>query len=582
MSSENTYIQMMSRAPQYHPSFQLPDDEQEETWALLRQRSKDSLFFLNKGVLGFSDLTARLHRPMCNFMQLTPANSPFENARFKATIIPRNHFKSTNGSIGRCCFFLINDPQATINLISAVEDNTIKWLDAIQHIFHNNEMFRWLFPELIPWDDRFPQESKHAFTVPRDEQLMPEPQPSIQATSIVSGQASKHVKHVLLDDPVNEMTVDSPRLVDRAVGLYKLLESTLQDYRESTIDLTATPWGYGDVVESALENEVADGDMMLWKLGCYGDFTTSLNPKEPVVWTLPNSHRQMTTEAILYHGDKEAPIFPERYPRKELERLERKYGTFLFSCNYLCNPYDPSQSGFEEDCLHHFEILTGGRIRCKCHPDHEHWISELHIVMTVDPAFSDKDDAAESAITVAGLAEDGCRFLFKAWADRVESDVLWYQIVKTALEFQPWLKEVGVEAVASQKLFRFWFEFLQQIMHKLPKEEQEVYRHLQGLTFEDLKPDNDIDKIRRIKAQQLPLANGYWHIQYGMSKFMEQFNKFPRARPVDVLDAWAYLDYMWNLPSKSDQSTGTEDEWAGVRRDYHRRRRTYGGGRKRR
>jgi hypothetical protein len=115
MSDQNQYIKMMERAPQYSPIFALPDDEQEEVWAKLRQRSKDSLFFLNKGILGFKDLTARLHRPMCNFMQLTPTNSPFENARFKATIIPRNHFKSTNGSIGRCVFFLIHDPQATIN-----------------------------------------------------------------------------------------------------------------------------------------------------------------------------------------------------------------------------------------------------------------------------------------------------------------------------------------------------------------------------------------------------------------------------------------------------------------------------------
>lgn len=514
-------------------------------------------------------------------MQLTPTNSPFENARFKATIIPRNHFKSTNGSIGRSIYFLIHDPQATINIVSAVEENTIKWLGAIQHVFHNNVLFRWLFPELIPRDDKFSEESKHAFTVPRDEQLMPEPQPSIQASGITSGQASKHTRHVLLDDPVNEMTVDSPRLVDRAVGLYKLLESTLQDYRESTIDLTATPWGYADVVEYALEHEVADGDMMLWKLGCYGEFTSSLDPKNYQEWKLPNSHRTMSTDDIFYYGDKESPIFPERYPRKELERLERKYGTFMFSCNYLCNPYDPSQSGFEESCLNRFEILTGGKLKCKCH-GHEHFMSDLHIVMTVDPAFSDKDDAAESAIDVAGLADDGCRFLFKAWSDRVDADVLWYEIVKTAVEFQPWLKEIGVEAVASQKLFRFWFEFLQQIMSKLPEADQKVYKVLQNVTFVDLKPDNDIDKIRRIKAQQLPLANGYWHILYGMPKFLEQFNKFPRARPVDILDAWAYLDYMWTLPTKKDQTTGTEDEWAGARRDYHRRRRTYGGGRNRR
>lgn len=568
---------MKARAPLVTPYSALPDEEQEVTWAKLRQRCKDSMYFLAKGVIGFTDLTDSLHRPIANFLQLAPWNCPFPESRRKATIEPRNHFKSTLASVTKPIWLLLWDQQYTINLISAVEKNTVGWLGAIQHVFNTNELFRWLFPELIAKDNKWADESKHAFTIPRDEQLMPEPQPSIQATSIVSGQASKHVRHVSLDDPVNEMTVDSPRLVDRAVSLYKLLESTLQDFEDSSIDLTATPWGFGDVVEYALENEVKDGTMMLWKVGCYGNFQTSPQIQEYKKWQLPNSDRFMSTDQMLWKGKDGEPIFPARCPRVELERLEKKYGTFLFSCNYLCNPFDPSQSGFPTE-IPRFQLKATGDITCICpdHATHTHNIRDLHIVMTVDPAFSDKDDAAESAITVGGLAEDGCRYLFKAWGDRVEPDVLWMKIVKTAIDFQPFLKEVGIESVSSQKLFRFWFEFLQQIMDKMPDDERHKIELVKDLVFQDLKPDNDIDKKRRIKTQQLPLANGYWHIQYGMEKFLDQYTKFPRARPCDVIDAWAYLDYMWNLPKKTKASQQSPMNWNVMRQDYHRRHRLYG------
>ena len=575
---------MQSRAPSGTEWAELPDDKQEQAWIALRTWSKNSLYFLNKGILGFHDLKPDLHLPMCNFLQLHRWNSPYRNANLKATIMSRNHFKSTNASVGKSIWLISNDPQITINLISAVEENTIGWMDSIQQVFQYNKMYRWLFPEVIPSDDKWNTKNKTRFTVPRDESLMPEPQPTIQATSIISGQASKHVRHAILDDPVNEMTVDSPRLVDRAVNLYKLLESTLQDFEESTIELTATPWGFGDVVEYALENEVADGKMLLWKIGAYGNFEISKELANdyrylPVGLTPQQLHEaKIVDHAAVSVARGQAnveAIFPERCPPEELARLEKKYGTFLFSCNYRCDPFDPSQSGFDPEYLQKFIRATDGRLKCDCHKDHEHYLHDLHLVMTVDPAFSDKDDAAESAIVIAGIAEDGCRYLFKAWADKVEPDDLWAKMVDGVKEYSPFLKDVGVEAVSSQRLFRFFFEHLQSIKELLPADEQQKIPEINKI--EDLKPDNQIDKIRRIKMQQVYLANGQWHVLYGMEKFMQQYNKFPRSRPIDVLDAWGYCDYMWELPKKQRSSERSPLDWNRRRREFHSRRRLYGG-----
>lgn len=583
---------MLSRAPEGSPYAELPDDDQEQAWRQLRQACKDSLYFLNKGVLGFHDLKDDLHLPLCNFLQLHTWNSPYQNSNLKVAVMPRNHFKSTNASVGKPIWFIINDPQATINLISAVEQNTIGWMDGIQKVFENNVLFRWLFEELIPTDDKWDEASKTRFVVERDTSLMPEVQPTIQATSIVSGQASKHVKHVILDDPVNEMTVGSPSLIDRAVILYHLLESTLQDFSESSIDLTATPWGFGDVIESAVEHEVAEGKMLYWKIGCYGTFECSqelmvdkmgaVRPDSVKYLPVGLSPSDMkpariteTSPVDVLRGKAEVEsIFPERYPPEELARLERKYGTFMFSCNYRCDPFDPSQSGFSPSYLKYFERQVDGLLKCTCHSEHQHYLHDLHLVMCVDPAFSDKDQAAESAIVIAGIAEDGCRFLFDAWGDKVETDELWKRMAQGVKDFSPFLKDVGVEAVASQRLFRFFFEYMKKIQDFLPEEEMKNIPDIGEIV--DLKPDNNIDKIRRIKAQQLFLANGQWHILHGMDKFVGQYTKFPRARPLDILDAWSYCDYMWELPRKARSLDGDSLDWNSLQREHHRRNRPYG------
>ena len=576
---------MDARAPEGSGFEGFADDEQEFAHAALRDASKRSLYVFNKGVLGFKDLTSSLHLPFCNFLQLSPETSGLRQARLKAGIMSRNLFKSTNSSVGKPLWLLINDPQATINIINAVEDNAAGWLAAIQRVVKLNPMFNWLFPELVPRDWHKSEANKHRFTIRRDESLMPEPQPSIQVSGITSGQASKHVRHVILDDPVNEQTVDKPTLIDRAVALYKLLESTLQDYESSTIDLVATPWGFGDVVEYALENEVRDGTMLVWKVNCYGDFYISPelagNLEMLPSWNAgrrpSDLHERPVSDAsslsLPYMAStKGEPVFPERYPREELQRIEKKYGPFLFSCNYLVNPFDVSQSGFKASHINYFNRRLDGLLTCDCHRDHRHAIQDLHLVATVDPAWSDKDDAAESAITVGGLAEDGCRFLFKAWSDRVEPDLLWAELVKTvSQEFAPWLKDVGIEDVASQRLYKFFFEHLQKTKASMRPHEA---ARVADIRIENLKPDmHESGKTRRVKSEQLYLANGQWHFQLGMDKFLGQYAKFPRARPMDLLDAWAYLKDMWSMPAARDDRGFS---WNEARNDYHRRHRLYG------
>lgn len=479
----------------------------EELKHYLRRRCKNELYFLCTGVLGFKDFTRGLHKQSCDFLQKFPWRGDPDLFRKKLLEMPRDHYKSSMASIGLPIFILINDPQRTIALFSANIENTKKWLRAIKGVFEGNEIFRWLFEELIPDLSNPVKWDALEIIINRDEALMPTPQASITASSIQAGQASQHWTDIINDDLVNEHTVKSPSLVGLAVELYKLQEALLQDWEASTMTNVGTPWGFGDPLEYMKENEVSAGHMAFMHYAVYDNANN--------------------------------PIFPEKFPRKELERLEKKLGPFKWSCQYLCDPFDASMGNFEISALKYFKKYASGVLKCECpeHRDHVHRIQDMFLTAQVDPAFSDAEDAAESAVVVNGVAPCECRFLLDCFSDHLDPQQLIDKIFEVCLPYVPYLRKIGIEAVQFQLVYAFWMKSLMRKGQSLP-----------GVEMVDLKPDRGILKEVRIKGQQLPVSNGLWHIRPGQAKFFGQITKFPRVRPIDLLDAWAYCDDLWAVP----------------------------------
>ncbi len=466
------------------------------------------MYVLGRGVIGFKDFTPTLHKICCDFLQVMPSRGGPPESRAQLLKMPREHFKSSMASVTRPVYLLIDDPQATIVLDSAKRRNTRKWMTAIRRVFQENDVFQWLFPELIPnfsktrWD-------KDEIIIQRDESLVgdgiiPEGQASVTATSIESGQASGHFLHRIDDDLIDETTYKTPSEVDRAKERYVLHESTLNDVAKSTLCLVGTPWRTDDVVCTAEETEVAKGLMRALSFSCYDE-----------------------------QGE---PIFPERFSKERLKALEVKYGPTLFASMYLCDPTKASVGGFNVDALRYYKLLSDYTLKCDCHPDHVHRLSDAVVTMQMDPAYSDDDEAAETAIVTNCFFECDCRFVLDVWSDRVNPDVSFNKMIEIALKYTPFLSAIGIESVAGSKIYKYWLEFAQ--------------RHgvdLGAVRIELLPPDTRIKKTVRIKGQQIPVMNGLWHILPGMTKFVSQFRKFPQTRPIDIMDAWGWCDPLWEI-----------------------------------
>ena len=115
-----------------------------DTIEKLRNRCKQSLFFLSRGVLGFKDLTPKIHRPICVALQ--------NHERYPRLLVvfPRTWFKSTLASVAYPIWRAINDPNVRGLIVQNSFSNACKKLAAIRNIFEKNILFRALFPEILP------------------------------------------------------------------------------------------------------------------------------------------------------------------------------------------------------------------------------------------------------------------------------------------------------------------------------------------------------------------------------------------------------------------------------------------------
>ena len=70
----------------------------------LRETGKKSLFFLARAILGFHDLDAKIHLPICSELQ------NYKKHPKTIIVLPRDWFKSTLGSIAYPVWRVINNP----------------------------------------------------------------------------------------------------------------------------------------------------------------------------------------------------------------------------------------------------------------------------------------------------------------------------------------------------------------------------------------------------------------------------------------------------------------------------------------
>ena len=522
----------------------------------VRERAKKSLYYFAKAVCGKNKLAAHLHKPFANFISLHPwhdpwrGDAPWETLR-KVTWLPRDHYKSTVCSEAFPLWLLIHDPNRTILLLSAKEENTAKWLSSIKSII-NSPYFRWAFGDVVARDPNGKWD-QNQITIKRE---IATPQASITASSIKAGLASQHYDYIILDDPVDEQVARSAAEMETAVWLFLHLEEILKDWDTSGLLLVGTPWGREDVLAEALKHErptedaygnVVQGSRVKWGVGALGEFHISD----------ALAHR----DELLPKVTPGKPILPSVCNERRLEEI-KKQSIEKLHFQYLCKPYQEGQNGFRLNKIREFAEFPDGRIHCDCHPSHKHHLSEMAVVIVSDPAYTEDKNNCESSILVGAKAPCGCRFLLYEWGDFVTTDKYIAEACDIAQKHMPWLRRFGVETVNFQTALKSWLI--------TAKDKGEFPLNIE---FWDLKPRKR-DKDARIASQVTPVTHGLWHRRATMEQnhnpdrpnLLEQLYRWPYSRKRDRADAFGYFDDCWgdlsptHIESEGERKTNINDE----------------------
>ena len=456
-----------------------------------RERARSSLYFFNKIILGYPDLTPGFHKPMCEWLEK-------DSHPQRGLLAPRKFFKSTcvKGYILRK---LIPDTNQRFlfvgenDLVGSKNLTDIKW-----HITTNG-LFRALYPHMIP-SDYGKNWSDSAILIPRSRTF---DEPTIQTVGIGAKHTGFHYTGIIYDDPIGLVAATSPAEMKRAIEWFQASEG-LKSGPDSWELMVGTRWKHGKA------------DLYGWIM------------KEMPYHLKPTPHGfDWYTRGAIENGE---ATFPERYPIYVLEAMRRKMKSYLFNANMMNNPTISEGTDFPETWIQTYTISEDRKEMIL--DDGEHVaLKDVVRISVYDPAAGGKNADAESAVVVAGMDDHRRIFALEAWGKNCGFGRAIEQWHVYNDKWHPWRN--WYEAVGAHKA-------VDEIMRMRSNPCSLCGKLHQKLRPYPIKPD-DRSKEDRIRALAQPaFEEGRVYIGSHLTRLREQIEVFPHGELVDIFDAFAY------------------------------------------
>lgn len=456
-------------------------------WQATREVCKRDLFYLCHQVLGYKDLAEPLHDDLCDFI------ADAEKGRHSTLIlIPRSHFKSTIATVGRIIQWMIRDPDTTIGLGSADLKNAKKFLREIRNHLEKNQTLKVLFPEAF---FQHPERESPTWTqeqiIIRRTDACTAKEPTIKVFGLEDNlPTGDHFKHILIDDAVNQ---DNVKTEDR---LAKVIDQT-----KYLIPLTITP------------------DQPIHYVG------TRYHVRDPYATMVTDPWVRVYFRKAVEDGQ---PIFPSRFTLETLERTRITLGGFIYSCQYMMEPKDPSAVRFQREWL---------RYTTRIYPD----AMGYRFFLLVDPASTRKEHSDFTAMGVFAVDWKWNICLVDAVHDKLTPAQRIDKFFELCAKWP--IAVAGYETIGFQATDKFWIErrMVEKSIHvqiveigaaKTAKDDRirgiqpileagRFFLPLEGIPYTRLWEDPDDGQAQTINV---------------VEEWLRQFDYFPMAVHDDLLD----------------------------------------------
>ncbi len=478
----------------------------------LRIKSKNNLFFLAYGILGFDLLHPVLHRDYCRWFDTTR-----DTAQFRLSLLPRSHFKSTINTISDTIQVLLPDdlgtslyprnlgPNVRILIAHEIDSKAQQFLSAIRDFVYTGDVLLTLFPELTPSKGR--KDNKGELELNRDKIW---PEATVSTMGVGGKRQGSHFNYLKPDDLQGESATYSKAELVATKQWVDNLQSYLLTTSIDKIDFAGTRWAFDDV----------------WKhiMDIYGD-------------SLKIYHRAVIEKNPV--TGKREPIFPVTYDKdgniisgfteKSLDILKRNKK--VWTAQYLNNPLEGA-STFQEDWLRywnwfqdrrHVAIFSGNEKE----PTAVYDISDLDKVIFIDPAMT-----GNFGIAVTGTTPKGQHLVLDSIKREFEQPEFINWLFQAVNKWKPRL--VVIEGVLFSHLYQHWLVREMSARHtRFPIEAASTRQKA---------------KEERITGLSHYFEAGQILFHQEQHDIIQEFREFGASTNIHILDALAYGPEYWRNP----------------------------------
>lgn len=438
------------------------------------------------------------HGPLCDFLQN-------EDSPDKLVVMARTHLK-TSIAVVRFSIWLATKwfyhkgKGIRILLVYNSADNAKKTLHQIRSFFETNELYKALYPEIIPdsltsrslrWNDE-------CATLNRPEEFR---EGTFEAAGVGSNIISRHYDVIIEDDTVapkkdqytQEEVLPTLEEIEKAIGFHKLtiplMIPPIEECRRITI---GTRWASMDLIQYILDKEL---------MGLPGGRYTSWN------------------KSAIVDGK---PAY-KRFSENALASIRATMGIFMFTMLYLNEPLASEFLKFRPEWIRYYDDPDD--------PANEWFecsLQECQTKITIDPADAPTGKKSQdySSMTAALHTSYGL-FVRRIWRGRVSEGELVDMALSWAADLDAIEIRVEVDRYANLEAA------FNTRMRQLGK-----YFHINPVKTRGRKKEARILRLAPL------LEHGQIFLRRGMRLLENEMFQFPRGEHDDVLDAlsWQVLE----------------------------------------
>jgi hypothetical protein len=486
----------------------------DELWDELRFKSDNSLYFFTKTVMNYRDLTEDLHLPFCLRIE---EDLPL---LLKGYLMMRGSFKSTIRTKAYSLWAYLRDHEQGILILGESDTVAKKALIDIKWHILNNQLLRWLYPELKKVDPDSTKWTDAEILLPREGSY---DEPTITCDGIGAKRTGFHYSEVIFDDPIGDKAAASESVMDAAWEWIEYSRGLLRDASTSKRTFVGTRWKHGT-----------------------GDVYGRLMAKMPEM-------RWYIRSAI----ENDKPTFPQRLSISTLAQIRNEQGDYKFNCQYMNNPTAPGGADFEPGWIQEYEVAADGSTILPCDGSPPISTKALLRMSMYDVSAGGKTAGAENAITFAGMDYLRRAFILTSWAENCtigKAVEKWHNLNDQWQAYHNHYELVGAQKAVE--------DFCNERLGPCPycdaghvkdgKLLKAAHRRIKPIGIKP--PGGNMNKEDRIRLYaQKPFQEKRVYLHTSMHALRSQIIEFPHGTLVDRFDTLAYLLHLLRAPlSDSD------------------------------